>query len=474
MKTAARIACLLLSAWTGGAAPAGASTNQTVYVLPIRNMIEPALVYVIRRGALEAQQTGADAVVIPMDTPGGGVDAAERITKILGAIEVPTYTFVERNAISAGAIIAMATDEIYMAPGSKIGDAMPIMMSPTGGVQEMPEGVEEKTVSYVAALIRSQAQKNGHDPELAECMVRREKEYRIGDEVICPSNVLLTLTNVEAERPVGEEGRPLLSSGTVASLDEMLERIGLADAKRIEMEVTASEKIARAIASMASVFLIAGLLGIYIEIRTPGIGLPGLLGAVCLAVFFYGHHIAGLAGMEDLLIFALGVLLLLIELLLIPGFGITGLAGITLMFAGIFLAMVERLPGGPFLPELPALVLPLRQLGYALVGTAAGVLLLGHLLPKSSLFGRLVLNNATSREEGYTVASAAWDNLVGREGAAITPLRPSGSARFGEERVDVIADGEYIQQGARVRVVEVRGNRVMVEPVDAGGDNAHE
>ena len=140
------------------------------------------------------------------------------------------------------------------------------------------------------------------------------------------------------------------------------------------------------------------------------------------------------------------------------------------MFAGIFMAMVERMPGGPLLPELPALMPPLRQLGTTLLGTTAGVLILGHFLPKTPFYGRLVLQNATSRDEGYT-ASSAPDDLTGREGVAITPLHPSGSARFGEERVDVVADGEYIETGARVRVAEVHGNRVVVEPAPSNGEN---
>ncbi len=188
-----------------------------VYVIPVHGMIEPALLYVMRRGVAEAEINGAAAIVLSMDTLGGRLDAATDIVRLMQRVRVPTYTFVEKNAISAGAIIALSTDKIFMAPGSVIGDAMPIMMSPTGGAQEMPEAIEEKTVSAVAALIRAAAQESGHDPQLAEAMVRRELEYKIADEVISPAGQLLTLTNVEAEREVGppEARRKLLSQGTL-------------------------------------------------------------------------------------------------------------------------------------------------------------------------------------------------------------------------------------------------------------------
>ncbi len=165
--------------------PAPAS-NAPVYVIPIRGQIEGALLYVIRRGLAEAEQKNAAAIVLVMDTPGGTLGAASDIVRSIQTSKQPVYTFVEKDAFSAGAIIALATKGIYMAPGSVIGDALPIMMSPLGGIQEMPESVEEKAVSAVSALVRSAAQAAGHDPELAEKMVRREIEYKIGDTSSAP------------------------------------------------------------------------------------------------------------------------------------------------------------------------------------------------------------------------------------------------------------------------------------------------
>ncbi len=440
--------------------------SQLVYVIPVRGMIESALIYVIRRGVAEANEQNAAAVIFVMDTPGGTLAAAQEIIRTIYGIQVPTYTFVERNAFSAGAIIAMATKHIYMAPGSVIGDAMPIMMSPFGGVQEPSEALQEKMVSGVAALIRSAAEQGGHDPELAEAMVRREIEYRLGDTVICPTGQLLTLTDKEAVQPVGPDQHHLLSEGTVKDLDELIETIGLSQADVIELKVTTAERIARFVAALAPLFLIAGLLGVYIEIKTPGFGLPGLLGIFSLAVFFWGHHIAGLAGMEDIVVFLLGVALLLVEILLIPGFGVAGALGLLLMFMGLLSAMIRRYPGTPWysLPSWHDVEPPLRTLAMSLVGTAAAAVALARFLPKTYPVRRLVLARSASRADGFT-ASSLDEDLVGLEGSTETALRPSGAALFGDRRLDVITRGEFVSQGSRVRIIAVDGNRIVVEPV---------
>jgi len=441
-------------------------SDGVVYIIPIRGMIEPALLYVIRRGLEEARTVDADAIVFVMDTPGGTLDSASEIVRTIQRVSVPTYTFVEKDAYSAGAIIALATDYIYMAPGSVIGDAMPIMMTPFGGVQEMPEDLKEKAVSAVAALIRSAAQEAGHREDLAEKMVRREMELTIGEEVISPAGQLLTLTNTEAEAPVEEDGRPLLSEGTVTDVDELLLRVGLEETNQRELEVTATERIARFIAGFAPVFLIAGLLGIYIEVKTPGFGLPGILGIIALAIFFWGHHIAGLAGNEDLLIFAFGALLLLVEIFVIPGFGIVGITGISLMLLAIVSSMVRHYPGGPLIPPWEEWQGPVLKTAITIVVTVVLGALLGPLLPKTPIFNRLVLAKATDRKEGYS-ASDTRSSLIGLAGVTTSSLRPSGSARFDGRKLDVVTQGDYLEPGCAVRIVETHGNRIIVEAFES-------
>ncbi|MFH0953488.1 MAG: NfeD family protein [Verrucomicrobiota bacterium] len=452
----------VFAAVTPAAPAAELPSSGLVYLIPIRGMIEPALLYVIRRGVSEAQAADARAIVFVMDTPGGTVDAARDIINTIQKISVPTYTFVEKNAFSAGAIIALATKHIYMAPGSVIGDAMPIMITPFGSPQEMPDDLKEKAVSGVAALVRSAAEAGGHDKQLAEKMVRRELEFKIGDDVIGKKGELLTLTNIEAERKFGKEKKPLLSEGTVPDLQGMLKQIGPEHAEVKELKVTAAEYVARFIAAFAPLFLMAGLLGIYIEIKTPGFGLPGLLGILSLAIFFWGHHIAGLAGMEDMLVFLGGLTLLLIEIFLIPGFGVVGVTGILLMVWAALSAMIERYPGGPWYPSLDQLQWPLLKLSGSLVGSAVVIALIARFLPESALFRRLTLEKAASRQAGYA-ASEDTHFLLGLEGKALSQLRPAGTAMFGDRKLDVVTRGDYLQPGTAIRIVESHGNRIIVE-----------
>lgn len=439
--------------------------SNIVYQIPIKDMIEPSLVYILRRGMKEADAAGASAIVFVMDTPGGRVDTTEEIIRIIEAMKVPTYTFVEHNAISAGAIIALATDHIYMAPGSKIGDAMPVIASPQGGMQALGEAEREKVESYVDSLIRGIAQRKGRSEEMASAMVRRSVEFKIGDEIISKEGEILTLTHLEAERVYDFDGvkKPLLSEGTVTNVAEMLTKVGLGDAAVKTLEITDVEKIARFIAMIAPVLLTIGMLALWTEFQTPGIGYGALVGVICLGLFFFGHHIAGLAGHEEILIFLLGLILLLVEIFALPGFGLIGLTGIFLMMWSLLVSMAPSLPNGPIIPSMPDLRVPIRNLVVSLLLSGVGMLLLSRFLPKSRSTSWLVLKESTSAAAGYA-SSDIHAELLGQIGKTVTALRPAGAAMFGERRQDVVSKGEFINEHTSVKVVEVHGNRVVVEP----------
>ena len=428
-----------------------------VYQIPIKDQIEPALLYVVRRGVTEAKKEKADAVVFVMDTPGGGVKEAREIITLIGQIDVPVYTFVEKDAYSAGAIIALATKHIYMAPGSVIGAATPLVMTPFGGVEKLPDAIEEKMTSAVAALVRAAAEQGGHDPRLGEAMVRRELGYTSGTNVLSKAGELLTLTASEAEG--------ILSEGTVKDVTAMLEKAGLPDAEIKTLEVTSAERIARFIAAFAPILLMIGLGGIYIEIKTPGFGLPGILGTAALVLFFFGHHIAGLAGMEDVVICIIGFTLLFIEVFVTPGFGVLGVSGIALILISLLNAMTWKVPGH-FLPSLGDSTFQnaLSSLALGMVGTVVVGFLAGKYLPKSKLFRPMVLGQQTTRAEGFTAAHDQSE-LLGKEGVAEMNLRPAGRALFGDDRVNVITRGEFIEKGASVRVIETSGSRIVVEKI---------
>jgi membrane-bound serine protease (ClpP class) len=437
--------------------PVEAAEKKVVYTIPIHDQIEPALLYVIRRGITEADKADAAAIVFMIDTPGGRVDVTRDIIDLIRDITVPVYTFVERDAYSAGAIIALATPTIYMAPGSVIGAATPILMSPGGGVQDLNEDVGEKMKSGVAAMVRSAAEQGGHDPDLAEAMVRREVEYSIGTNVISKAGELLTLTASEAEG--------ILSEGTVKDLDALFEAVGISNAEILKLEITPAERLARVIAAIAPILLMIGLGGIYLEIKTPGLGLPGIGGAIALALFFFGHHIAGLAGMEDVILFMIGFALLFAEIFITPGFGLLGSSGIILILLSLLNAMSWQVPG-EWLPALSGsgatLQRALGNLSLGMLGTAIFAMAAGRYLPKSRMTQPLVLGSSTSTDAGFS-ASHDHSDLLNCEGTAEMNLHPAGRALLNGTRVNVITNGEFIGKGTTVKVVEVHGSRIVVE-----------
>ncbi len=437
--------------------PSEVRKNPVVYQIPIEDQIEPALLYVIRRGVAEASAAKADAIIFTMNTPGGRVDVTRDILEIIREIDVPVYTFVVRDAYSAGAIIALATPKIYMAPGSVIGAATPILMGPTGGVQDLNDDVGEKMKSGVAAMVRAAAEQGGHSTELAEAMVRRETEYKVGTNVISKAGELLTLTASEA---LG-----LLSEGTVADLDALLEAIGLPGADIIKLEVTPAEKLARVIAAIAPILLMIGLGGIYLEIKTPGIGLPGIGGAAALALFFFGHHIAGLAGMEDVVLFIIGFALLFTEVFITPGFGVLGISGIVLILLSLLSAMSWQVPG-ELLPAFSGggatLQKAISNLALGMAGTAILSVAAGRFLPKSRAVRPLVLAQSTDKKSGFTAAHDHSD-LLGKTGTAEMNLHPAGRAVIDGVQVNVITRGEFIEKGAAIKVCEAHGSRILVE-----------
>ena len=461
------LACALLSAGAREGFCAEEANADVTYVIPIKGMIERGLVYALRRGMEEAEALGAGAIVIDMDTPGGRLDSATEIVHLLLGASVPTYTLVNPSAMSAGAIISLATDEIYMVPSGLLGDAMPIMMSPLpmGGPQELPEGIKEKAVSPTVALARSAAQAKGHDTQLAEAMIRPEFEYKIGDKVICPAGQLLTLTSEDAAQLVGEDEHPLLAKGIVKDLDELLEKIGRDKNKVVTVEITPAEQIARFIESIpvSGVLLALGLLGLYIEFKTPGFGFPGMAGILCLAVWFWGHHIAGLAGMGEMAIFLVGVILVLIEIFAIPGFGAVGVSGLTLIIVSLLMAMVQHYPSEPwYLPPVAHFQRSVVTFGEALVITLISAAILARFLPKTSVFQRIALGTSMSRAAGYEAAHEEA-GLIGQRGVTVTPLRPAGIAEFGDKHYNVVARGEFLEKGSSIVVAEVRGNRIVVD-----------
>lgn len=439
--------------------------NPRVFLIPVRQTIFHPQLFLIRRGVRQAREAKADAIILLMDTPGGSVDIMRKMVNPIIDIDIPTYTLVEDQAISAGAIIAMATDYVYMTPRSTIGDAMPVVMG-QGGYTELGEAEREKIESYMDAIVRSIAQAKGRDEMLIRAMVRREIEYILEDgTVISEVGQLLTLTSQEAAR-ILPDGTPLLAEGIVDDLDDMLNRIGLGEAERIELIPSMADDLALVITKIAPLLTLLALVLFYMEIQSPGIGWAGGLGLTFFVIVVFGHNVAGLAGMEDLVFIALGMILILVEVLILPGFGIAGLSGMALMIIGLARAMTLRYPGTP--GDLPGLVNvenigpAVTNISLAIIGSVVCVgFMMKSMQEKGVLGGKLVLANSLGNSSQDT-AIASLQSLLNHSGTAVTPLTPSGTVRIADTEYDAVSDGDYIDSGSSVTVVDIRNRRLIV------------
>ncbi|MCS7048551.1 MAG: ATP-dependent Clp protease proteolytic subunit [Verrucomicrobiae bacterium] len=438
------------------------NATNTVCVIQVHEDITHNTVFLIRRGLQEAHKASAAGIVIDLDTNGGLVNQTEKVMRLLERSPRPTVTFVNGKAYSAGAFIAAATDRIYMAPGSVIGAATPIMLVPGSGPAEMPKALEEKLSSAVRAMVRSTAQMKGHNPDVFEAMVDADRELVLDGKVISEKGKLLTLTNEEAARPYGDPPKPLLSLGTVANVTALLASNGWAGATVLEIKPTGFEVVGRWLTMIGPLLMLIGFVAIYLEMKTPGIGVPTVVAVIAFSLYFIGNFIAGLAGMEEIVIFIIGVLLLLIEVFVLPGFGVAGFLGVCAILIALILGMTERFPGGPPVPTLPDLKVPILTVAWTFIGSVFVMVLLGRFLPKTSVFRKMELAAATAAEQGYVAAAAVPRPAPGSVGVAETVLRPAGKARFDGQLVDVVSTGDMIEKGAAVRVVEVHGSKVVV------------
>jgi membrane-bound serine protease (ClpP class) len=457
---------LLMNAPNAFASPADVRSAQSkVYVLPIREDIMPPMVYLARRGVKEAMESKADVLVLDVETDGGRVDSMMEIIQIIGNFKGETVTYVNKRAFSAGALMAFATQRIFMAPGSVIGAAAPVMMSPTGGGTEaLSDTVEVKTASALSALMRVNAEKYGHNTELVDAMMKKTKELVIDGKVINKKGDLLTLTDTEARMEYGRPPKPLLSLGTVDSLDALLRKLGYSEAKRVDVQATGAERVAIWINALSPILLLIGIVGVYIEFKTPGFGLPGIIGIGAFALYFFGGYIAGLSGMEWVGVFLLGLLLVALELFVFPGTAVPGIAGAALMLIALVMAMVDVYPGMPLLPSFEAVRVPLRGIFLAVAGAALSIVILSRVLPSTPLYGRLVSKSASGVQ---TVARMEQEQglRIGQVGVAVSPLRPGGKAQFGDAILDVMSQGEMIGKGQKVRIIGHSGTEAVVEPV---------
>jgi len=414
-----------------------------VVEIPIEGSIEMGLAPFVERAIGEAEDRGADAVLLRIDTFGGRIDAAVRIRDAILDCPVPTVAWVEGRAISAGALITLAAETVVFSEGASIGAAQPIELGP-GGAKE----TGEKTVSYMRGEMRATAEARGRNAHVAEAMVDADIEIA----GLIESGKLLTMTAAEAE----EWG---LVDYRVKNLEGLRAALGWEDARFEALEPTWSERLVRFLTHpvLAGLLLSLGGLGLLLELRTPGFGVPGLVGILCLALYFGSHYLVNLAGNIEIFLFLAGLILIVLEVFVIPGFGLAGILGTISLVTGVLLSRLAP-HGGP--GDLT------NALGVMLGAFALTVLLfflLLRYLPASRWMHGIVLNESQRHEQGFHADSHEDLSLLGEDGRAYSDLRPAGIIEIGGRRYDAITPGNYIDKGTSIRVVEVEANRIVVD-----------
>ncbi len=416
-----------------------------VYVAPVEGIIDLGLAPFVQRVLDEAAAAGAAAVVLKINTFGGRVDAAVQIRDALLNAKVPTLAYVNRRAISAGALISLAAQHLVMAPGATLGAATPVQ---AGGGAAQP--VSEKTVSYVRKEFRATAESRKRPALIAEAMVDPDVAIR----GVIEKGKLLTLTTDEALKHKVADFR-------ADNLEAALERLGITGAELRRVSPNWAENVVRFLTHplLSSLLVTIGMLGIIIELRTPGLGIAGAIGVGSLAAFFWGHWLVQLAGWGELLLALGGVALLLIEFLVIPGFGFAGILGILALLAALVMSVV----GSGATPEFFMLAAGRIVLSLLLALLASFLLL--RFMPRTPFGRRLILQSGLGAGHEYGSAPESDLRWLGKRGRTTSPLRPAGFADIEGARVDVVSEGELIEPGTPVEVTRVDGNRIVVRPI---------
>ena len=403
------------------------ASKERVIVLHIEGEINLGLSKYVDRCLKDME--GVKAIVVEIDTFGGALDAATKIRDRLLHVDVPTIAWIKGRAWSAGALIALSCKKIVFSSGASMGAAEPI---PT----------TEKTVSAVRGEFESTCEANGRDPKIGASMVDKEIEI----EGVVKRGELLTLSSEKAKK-LG------FSDYESDSLDDILSHFNLDEFEISDLSPLPSERVAGFLTSstVREILLIVGLLGLIIEATTPGFGIPGTMGLVALSLFFGGHMIAGIGNWLYTLMFIAGVVLLLLEIFVIPGFGIAGISGIALIFISIFLT----LGGG---------VGAIHTIGIVALILLVSFLVLLFFFPKLPIWKKLGLARRETRKEGY-VAVKEEKHLEGKEGKAITMLRPAGVVEIEGKRYDALTDGEFIEKGKKIVVTKVEGGKIFVKRI---------
>lgn len=422
------------------------NTKQTVYIYKIHDEIAPGATRMTEQAIREAKELNADFILLDLNTYGGLVDDADNIRTALLETEIPTMVFISNNAASAGALISIACDSIYMKTGSSIGAAAVVKQDGTYA--------EEKYQSYMRSKMRATAEATNRNPDIAEGMVNP----KIVIHGLSNEDEIITLSVDEAL----EHG---YCNAKAESIDEVLVLAGLSNAKRIEQKISFTEKLIQLLVKpyVAGILLMILVAGIYFELQTPGVGFPLAASFIAAVLYFAPHYLEGLAAHWEIALFIVGVILLIAEVFFIPGFGVAGVGGLFAVITSLALALINNINGFDFtfvpfdkLAGAFLMVTAIMTLGILLLLFASGN------LANTKAFKRLSLETVQDKKEGFVISASKEKLLIGKTGIVTMDLRPSGKVEIENVIYDAQSDAEYVEKGKEVIVLNQQGAYIIV------------
>jgi len=425
----------------------------SVYRVPIEGTIDLGLPPFIQRMIDKAESENATAIIFDINTFGGRVDAATQIKDAILGSDITTIAFINRRAISAGALISLSCEKIYMTGGGLIGAATAVDMSGKKG--------SEKVISFMREEMASTAEKRGRNKEIARGMVDEELNFShlvINGDSISVNDIegrkdgkLISLTTEQAIKY-------RIADGTAESIEALMDTLSYGSFEVKESSENWSESIVRFLTNpvVASLLTTFGFLGILFELQSPGWGIPGFVGLTCLILSLSVSYIAQLATMSDMIFILTGLSLILLEMLVIPGFGIVGIGGIGFMLYGLYLLLLPEVPVGE---EVLGQAMDGFLIG--LVGAIIGIVLLGKLMIRSKFWEQLTAPSSQKKDQGFS-NTQGWEDLQGKLAITDTDLHPSGWINIDNQRIFVLSEGGFIEKGKKVAILSVDGNRVLV------------
>jgi membrane-bound serine protease (ClpP class) len=451
---------LAVLACAAGLMPAAASAaTKLVVIIPVRDEIAEPTLYIVRRGLKEAIEHHADVVVLDLKTPGGALDSTFEIMEDLEKFPGQTVAYVDDEAMSAGAFISAVTGEIWFSPEGVIGAAAPVQS--TG--QDVDATMKMKIVSYLKARMRAVSEGKGYRGEVISAMIDSDAELKIDGQVLKEKGGLLSLTATEAMKTYGKPPQPLLGSGIARDLDDLLaKKFGAGGYTAVRLNVTWSEQVAVVLTHLSPMLLGLGLLALFLAFKTQSFTLFGAPGLALLGLVFFGSYVAGLSGHEPMVVFAIGAVLLLLELMFFHSAGFLGAVGLGMVFGSLVWAMADLWPGEPFQLAWSAdvFMMPLVNLGLGIVLAVVLALALVRFLPHDWIWDRLIVQSV--QEATSQPLPARESEVVGKTALALTTMAPTGYVLVDGRRYEASCESGLAEKGSSLRVVAVDNFRLIV------------